>query len=145
MTFAQLKSDMVAAMKARDKVKKDNISYLVGAIKKVAIDKGFREDIPDEIVDDVILKETKLAKEQVDTCPDSREDLKAEYITKYETFKSYAPAQLSEEEIEKYIIENFKDLVDAKNKGMLMKNAIAALKGQADGKVINQIVAKLCN
>lgn len=145
MTLAQLKSDMIAAMKAGDKVKKNNISFLVGAIKKVAIDKGLREDIPDELVDEVILKETKLAKEQVDTCPDSREDLKAEYTIKYETFKSYAPAQLSEEEIEKFIIENFKDLVDSKNKGMLMKNAMPALKGKADGKVINQVVAKLCN
>lgn len=144
MTIEQLRSDMVAAMKARDKVKKDNISYLIAAIKKEAIDKGFREDIPEEIVDKIIAKETKQAKEQVDTCPESRPELKADYQVRYDTFKAYAPEQLSEEAIEKFIRDNFADLVEAKNKGMLMKNTIAALSGKADGKTINQIVAKIC-
>lgn len=144
MTIEQLRSDMVAAMKARDKVKKDNISTLIAAIKKEAIDKGFRDDVPEDLVNKVILKETKLVKEQVDTCPESRPELKAEYQVKYDTYKAYAPAQLSEEEIEKYIRDNFADLIESKNKGMLMKNTIAALNGQADGKVISQIVSKIC-
>lgn len=145
MTFAQLKADMVAAMKARDKVKKDNLSYLIAAVKKEAIDKGFRDDIPDDIVDKIVLKETKIAKDQVDSCPDTRPELKAEYQVRYDTFKEYAPEQLSEEDIEKYIRENFAELVSSKNKGMLMKSAIAGLAGKADGKTINQIVAKICN
>ncbi|MCQ2465990.1 MAG: GatB/YqeY domain-containing protein [Clostridia bacterium] len=144
MTFEALRSDMVAAMKARDKVKKDNLSFLIAAIKKEAIDKGFRDDIPEDLVDKVIIKVTKLAKEQVDTCPETRPELMAEYQTKYETFKSYAPAQLSEDDIEKYIRDNFADLIESKNKGMLMKNTIAALGSQADGKTINKIVAKIC-
>ena len=38
MQFEQLQKDMIAAMKARDKVRKDAISALVSAAKKVAID-----------------------------------------------------------------------------------------------------------
>ena len=45
MQFKQLQDDMIAAMKARDKVRKDAISTLVSAAKKVAIDEGCRDDI----------------------------------------------------------------------------------------------------
>lgn len=38
MQFETLQKDMIAAMKARDKVRKDAISTLVSAAKKVAID-----------------------------------------------------------------------------------------------------------
>ena len=51
---------------------------LISAVKKVAIDEGCRDDISEEIVGRVILKEMKTVKEQIDSCPDSREDLKAE-------------------------------------------------------------------
>lgn len=44
------------------------ISSIVAAVKKVAIDEGHREDIPEELVDRVVLKGTKIAKEQLDSC-----------------------------------------------------------------------------
>ena len=72
MQFEQLQKDMIAAMKARDKVRKDAISALVSAAKKVAIDEGCRDNISEEIVDRVILKEIKSVKEQIDTCPAER-------------------------------------------------------------------------
>ena len=68
---------MIAAMKAKDKARKEAISSLISAAKKVAIDEGCRDDIKPEMVDRVILKELKTVKEQIDTCPASREDLKA--------------------------------------------------------------------
>ena len=58
------------------------------------------------MVDQVILKELKTAKEQIDTCPDSRQDLKAEYQFRYDVIKEYAPAQMSAEEVKAYIQEN---------------------------------------
>ena len=42
MQMEQLQKDMIAAMKARDKVRKDAISSLVSAAKKAAIDEGSR-------------------------------------------------------------------------------------------------------
>ena len=82
MKFEQLQKDMMAAMKARDKVRKDALSALVSAAKKAAIDEGCRDNISEEIVDRIILKEMKSVKEQIDTCPDSRADLKQEYQAK---------------------------------------------------------------
>ena len=60
MTLEVLQKDMIAAMKARDKVRKDAISGLVSAAKKAAIDEGCRDDIKEELVDRVILKEMKI-------------------------------------------------------------------------------------
>ena len=73
MTLEALRKDMVAAMKAKDKTTKDAVSSLVSAVKKAAIDEGCREDVPEALVDRVILKEMKTVKEQLDTCPESRD------------------------------------------------------------------------
>ena len=51
MEFSTLQKDMVAAMKAKDKVRKEAISSLVSAVKKVAIDEGCRDDIKADLVD----------------------------------------------------------------------------------------------
>lgn len=144
MQFKQLQDDMIAAMKARDKVRKDAISALVSAAKKVAIDEGCRDDIKEELVDRVILKEIKSVKEQLDTCPESREDLRAEYQARYDIFMEYAPQMMSAEEVESFITEKFAEVVASKNKGLIMKNVMPELKGKAEGSVINQVVARLC-
>lgn len=131
-------------MKAKDKPRKEAISSLVSAVKKAAIDAGCRDDIKEDMVDQVILKELKTVKEQIDTCPAEREDLKAEYQFRYDVIQEYAPSLMSEEEIRNFIMEKFADIVAQKNKGMIMKNVMPELKGKADGKLINQVVAKLC-
>ena len=144
MQMEQLQKDMIAAMKARDKARKDAISTLVSAVKKVAIDEGCREDIPEELVNRVIMKEMKTVKEQIDSCPESRTDLLDEYKARYAVFEEYAPAMMSAEEVEAVIKEKFADVIKTKNKGQIMKNVMPELKGKADGKVINEVVARLC-
>lgn len=52
--------------------------------------------------------------------------------------------EMSAEEVEAFIKEKFADVLAGKNKGMIMKNVMPELKGKADGSVINQVVAKLC-
>ena len=144
MELQTLQKDMIAAMKAKDKVRKDAISSLVSAVKKVAIDEGCRDDIKPELVDRVILKELKSVIEQVDTCPADRTDLKDEYQARYDIINEYAPKLLSAEEVKIILTERFADVLATKNKGQIMKAVMAELKGKADGKVINQVVAELC-
>ena len=143
MNFKTLQSEMIAAMKAHDKERKDAISDLVSAVKKLAIDEGKRDEIPDELVDRAILKEMKSVKEQVDTCPESRSDLKEQYRNRYNVMAAFAPKQLDAEEIKKIITEKFSDVIATKNKGLIMKSVMGELKGKADGKLINQVVAEL--
>ena len=144
MKLETLQKDMIAAMKAKDKGRKDSISSLIGAIKKVAIDEKVRDDIPEELVGRVILKELKSVKEQIDTCPAERTDLLEAYKERFAVIEEYAPKMLSAEEVKDLIMEKFAEVVASKNKGMIMKNVMSELKGKADGKIINQIVAELC-
>lgn len=144
MTLEVLQKDMIAAMKARDKERKDSISSLVSAVKKVGIDNGCRDNIPEDIVDSVILKEIKSVKEQIDTCPADRTDLLEQYKARYDVFNEYAPKLLSEDEVREILTTKFADVIATKNKGQIMKTVMAEFKGKADGKVINQVVAELC-
>lgn len=143
MTFETLHNDMVKAMKARDKARKDVISTLIADVKKAAIDAGKREDIPEELVDQVILKSKKTAQEQLDTCPDERAELKAEYQYAYDVICEYAPKMMSDDEIRAFLTANYADVLATKNKGQIMKTVMPALKGRADGKAINAIVAEM--
>ena len=144
MQLEQLQKDMIAAMKAKDKSRKDSISSLISAVKKVAIDEGVRDNITEDLVDRVILKEIKSVKEQIDSCPESRQDLLQEYTDRYNVINEYAPEQLSEDKIRQILNEKFADVVATKNKGQIMKVAMGELKGKADGKLINQVVSSLC-
>ena len=144
MKFETLHNDMVAAMKARDKERKNVISTLIADVKKAAIDAGTRDDIGEELVDQVILKSQKTAKEQLDSCPDERADLKAEYQYNYDVICEYAPKMMSDDEIRQFLAENFSEVLVTKNKGQIMKTIMPALKGKADGKAISAIVAEIC-
>ena len=75
MQFEDLRKEMIAAMKARDKQRKNAISSLVSAAKKVAIDEGHRDDISEEIVNRVIMKEMKTVEEQVADFGNTADDL----------------------------------------------------------------------
>lgn len=143
MQLTTLQKDMIAAMKAKDKTRKDAISSLVAAVKKTAIDAGCRDDIPESMVDQSIMKELKSAKEQLDTCPADRTELIEEYKARLAVIEEYAPKQLSAEEVEKILTEKFSDVIATGNKGAIMKAVMPELKGKADGKLINEIVAKL--
>ena len=145
MDIKTLQKDMIVAMKARDKARKESISALVQAVKKVAIDEGCRDDIPEEMVNKVILKELKTVKEQIDSCPDDRTDLKEEYQARYDVFNEYAPQLMSAEEVEAELKEKFADVLATGNKGQIMKAVMPEFKGRADGQVIKQLVSKLCN
>ena len=129
MKLKELQDAMIAAMKAKDKFRKDAIAALVSAVKKKGIDAGCREDIPDEMANEAILKD--------------RTELLEEYKKRYEIMSEFAPKMLSAEEVAAILQEKFADVLATKNKGQIMKAVMGELKGKADGKVINQVVADL--
>ena len=145
MDIKVLQKDMIAAMKARDKARKESISALIQAVKKAGIDAGCRDDIPEEMVNKVILKELKTVKEQIDSCPADRTDLIEEYQARYDVIAKYAPKQMDAAEVKAYLEEKFADVIATKNKGQIMKTIMPELKGKADGKVINEVVTEMCN
>lgn len=144
MKYEKIREDMVLAMKNKDKERKDSISSLIDAIKKVAIDEGHRDDIQDSFVDKIIMKELKAVKEMIDTCPQDRVETLESYKRREAIIAEYAPKLLSEDEIKKIINEKFADVIASKNKGQIMKQVMPELKGKADGALINKIIEALC-
>ena len=69
----EVRSAMVAAMKAGEKERKDSLSMLLSALKNKAIDK--REDLTEEEENEVVLKEIKQTKETLDLTPADRTDI----------------------------------------------------------------------
>ena len=144
MTLEVLQKEMIASMKAKYKPRKETISSLIGAIKKVAIDEKVRDNVPEELVDRVILKEKKTVQEMIDTCPADREDTLNEYRLRMKIIEEFAPKMMTEDETREFI-NNAITMIDVINKGTIMKYISPALKGKADMKLVNQIVTEICN
>lgn len=145
MTLEVLQKEMIAAMKAHNKTRKDTISSLIGAIKKVAIDEKCKDNITEELVNRVLLKEKKTVQEMIDTCPASRTDLFFEYKERLQIIDEFVPQMMSEDEVRKEVYHIIAT-VDIQNtgKGAIMKAVMPRLKGKADGKVINKVVTEIC-
>lgn len=142
----QLMADMKAAMKAKEegKLALNTIRMARAHIRQAEIDNG-HADFNDDQVLAVLRKEVKQRKEILSEIESSgREDLVEQTKAEIDVLEKYLPAEMTPEAVEAAV----KEIVDAmdpgqKNMGSVMKAVMAKLKGQADGKLINQIVRKL--
>lgn len=142
----QLMAEMKAAMKAKEegKLALNTIRMARAHIRQAEIDNG-HADFNDDQVLAVLRKEVKQRKETLSEIESSgREDLVEQTKAEIDVLEKYLPAEMTPEAVEAAV----KEIVDAmdpgqKNMGSVMKAVMAKLKGQADGKLINQIVRKL--
>uniref|UniRef100_UPI00402761E8 GatB/YqeY domain-containing protein n=1 Tax=Dialister sp. TaxID=1955814 RepID=UPI00402761E8 len=142
----QLMADMKATMKAKEegKLALNTIRMARAHIRQAEIDNG-HADFNDDQVLAVLRKEVKQRKETLSEIESSgREDLVEQTKAEIDVLEKYLPAEMTPEAVEAAV----KEIVDAmdpgqKNMGSVMKAVMAKLKGQADGKLINQIVRKL--
>lgn len=142
----QLMADMKAAMKAKEegKLALNTIRMARAHIRQAEIDNG-HADFNDDQVLAVLRKEVKQRKETLSEIESSgREDLVEQTKAEIDVLEKYLPAEMTPEAVEAAV----KEIVDAmdpgqKSMGSVMKAVMAKLKGQADGKLINQIVRKL--
>ena len=147
MTLKMLQTDMVAAMKSGNKIKKEVLSSCIASIKKIAIDKGCRDNIDEELVNTVLLKEKKILQEQIDTCPESHQVLKEEYQEKMRYLDEYVPQLETDESKIRSIVEALiaaADIVPTKaNRGAVMKAIMPELKGKVDMKIANKVIGDI--
>ena len=141
MTFDQLQSAMMQAMKEKNRVKKEVIADMVTCAKNIAIEKGCKDNITEEIVTAAILKSKKVCQEQIDTCPVNRPDLMEGFRLCMTYIDELAPKMMSEDEVRE-AVKNILTGVEVSNRGAAMKLVMPALKGKADGKIINKIVSE---
>ena len=137
MELKVLQNEMVAALKARNKFRKDVISSLVGAVKKAAIDKNCRDNITEELVNAVLIKEQKIMQEMIDTCPATRPEILAEYTAKKQIIDEFAPQVITDPAQIKTMVEAIGIDLTKKKRGAIMK----VLKDNlVDMKIANQVV-----
>ena len=139
LTLEFLQAEMIAAMKNKDKLRKDTISSLVQAIKKFGIDNKCKDNITNEQLSSVILKEKKTMQEMIDTCPADRTDTLAEFNARMAIINEFAPSLMDNEDAIKTFVQNLGIEPIKSNRGEIMK----ALKGKADMKIANQVVGQM--
>lgn len=146
MLFDQVSKDIVAAMKAKDKVRLEALRN----IKKVFIEAKTAPGANDTLDNAVALKILqKLAKQGNDSATlyksQNRADLAEAELAQVAVIESYLPKPLSLEEIETAV----KDIItqtgatSIKDIGKVMGASNKQLAGRADGKTISDIVKKL--
>ena len=141
----EVRKAMHDAMKAKDKDRKDALYMHLAALKNKAIDK--REDLTPEEENEVVLKEIKQTKETLELTPADRTDIIQECKFRISVLEEFAPHMMDEEEIRQVIGTVLTELEiqepTAKDKGRIMKVLMPKVKGQADGKLVNQVLASM--
>ncbi|MBQ2121293.1 MAG: GatB/YqeY domain-containing protein [Bacteroidaceae bacterium] len=144
--FDQVSKDIVAAMKAKDKVRLQALRN----IKKYFIEAKTAPGANDTLSDETAMKIlAKLAKQGRDTAAlyaeQNRLDLAEEENAQAAVVESYLPQPLSAEELEAAL----KEIIAAvgaegpKDMGKVMGTATKQLAGKADGKAISAKVKEL--
>ena len=140
-----VRSQMMEAMKNKDKERKDALSMLLSALKNKAIDK--REDLTEAEENSIIAKEIEQCKDTIEMSPADRTDIIDQCKLRIAVYEEFAPKQMSEEEIKATIQSVLDELgitePTGKDRGKIMKDLMPKVKGKADGKLVNQMVTSM--
>ena len=139
-----LADDLKAAMKEKDKIRKDAVQMVRAAILQVEKDQKITLD--DTGVIEVVVRELKKRKDSLsDFEKGGRQDLIDSTTREIEVLSKYLPEQLSDEALEQIVRES---IVEAgaqtiKDMGKVMKVILPKVKGKADGSKVNALVKKI--
>jgi uncharacterized protein len=132
----RIKGDLTGAMRAGEKDKVGALRLVVSELQKAAKEGG-----EDELA--VLRRERKRRLEAARAYREAgRDDLAAGEESESELISVYLPAELSEEDlrgiVERAVRESGAE--SAKDMGVAMKQAMAAVEGRADGKRVSGLV-----
>ena len=145
MKLETIQESIKMAMKTHATLEVETLRSVVAAVKKAAIDK--RCEITEELVDEMLLKEVKIIKEQIETCPATRPEMLEEYEHRLMIVENFAPKLVTDPieitaMVEATLVKAGVDIETA-NKGQVMKAVMPVLKGKVDMKIANQVIGKL--
>lgn len=145
MKLETIQESIKMAMKTHATLEVETLRGVVAAVKKAAIDR--RCEITEELVDEMLLKEVKIIKEQIDTCPASRPEMLDEFQHRLMIVENFAPKLITDESqiihmIVAALIQAGIDPETVSNKGQIMKVVMPQLKGKVDMKIANQVISK---
>ena len=140
----KLTDDLKQALREGDKVKRSAIRLVIAAIKNAEIAR--QVTLNDTDILGVIAKEIRQRKESIESFKlGNRQDLVAQEEAELAVLEQYLPRQMTREEI---ITEARRIIAETgaqglRDKGKVIPQLIAQLKGKADGREINEVVTKL--
>lgn len=136
---------MTKALKAGDRVRLGTLRFVLSEIGNAAIDKyaaAGMTSMTDEDVTRVLKQQVKRHRESIGAYQQaSRQDLVSKEQTELNILESYLPQELSDEELAALISPIAQS--DQTNFGLLMKQAMAAVKGQASAERVSQMLKSL--
>ncbi len=146
MTLAEkINEELKASMKARDELRTSVLRMLKAASSNAAIQKG-KDLLEDGEMLEVVQKLMKQRQESVDAYTKAgRNDLAEKEKKEAQILQAYLPPAMPEEEL-KAIIQAAIEELGASGPaavGQIMKVVLPKVKGRADGKQVNQLVAQL--
>jgi uncharacterized protein YqeY len=138
----QIRKDITEAMKAKDAPRLSALRMVQAAFKNREIELRPAAMPEDEYLG-VIKKLVKQRKESIEQFQQAgRQDLVDNETAELKLLESYMPAQLSREQIEKIVADVIAatGATTVKQMGQVMKEAQAKAGGQADNKVMSDII-----
>ena len=140
----QIRADLTESMKARDAERTSTLRMLQASVKNEQI--NLKRELTDEDVLTILRKAVKQRLDSIDQyTKGNRPELAAKEQKEMDLLKTYLPAELSDAELEAGLREIIASTgaQSKKDLGKVMKEATARFKGRADGKKIQEIVARL--
>lgn len=132
----QIKADVQGALRAGEKERVGALRLVLSELQKAA-----KEGADDELA--VLRRERKRRLEAAKAYRDGgREDLAAAEEAEGELIGGYLPAELSDQELQRIVASAVRDsgAQSAKDMGIAMRQAMAAVDGRADGKRVSGLV-----
>ena len=142
----KFKSDLITAMKEKDKVKLNTLRGVKGAMQLEVINNKKEEN--DDLLLTVINKQIKMRNDSIEEFKKGgREDLVESYEKEIAILKEYMPEMLSEEEIDNIIDEAIKTTgaSDVKQMGLVMKEVSPKVKNRCDMKEVSNKIRERLN
>lgn len=148
MLTQRIKTDMVAAMKARESLKVETLRGAMSAFTNELVAKGRKPT--EELTDDeavAVLK--RLGKQRKDAIEQftkgGRPELAAKEAEELAIIETYLPQMASREEIEKVATAKKEELgvTDASGAGKLTGAVMKEFAGRADGNDVKEVIASL--
>jgi len=141
----QIEADLRTAMKARDKARTSALRMAISALKNRATADGLSPQgrLDDDVVQKVLASEVKRRREAATAFEEAgRTESAASETAEAEIYEAYLPAQLTDDELTTIVDAAIAEVgADGPQQmGQVMKAAMAAVEGRADGSRVSTLV-----
>ncbi|MCB0993432.1 MAG: GatB/YqeY domain-containing protein [Acidimicrobiales bacterium] len=143
MIMDQVRTELTAAMKARDSVTVDALRSIMAAVKEAEVSGATARTLSDDEVQKVIASQAKRRVEAAEAFDGGgATDRAAKERAELEVLERFLPKQLSAAELESIVESTMAEggFSDKSQMGQAMKAVNAKVAGRADGRTVAELV-----